>query len=411
VSRRRDGRSAPRQELRVFFRAGRGMQIVPVQSMETTTARVLVADDQADVLEALRWLLVGEGYEAELVASTDLVMERVQVGAFDLLLMDLNYTRDTTSGREGLDLILRVRAVDPLIPIVVMTGWGSIDTAVDAMRRGASSFVQKPWDDSTLRDIVEREIGAGRAARRQDRKQQRELDEARLIQRALLPAALPQVHGLRLAAVWQPMDGVGGDCFDVTVSGSAVGVMIADVAGKGMPAALLMSNLQAAVRAFAQDGAAPCALATSVNRLLCRHMVSGRFVTFCFARIDAAHGCVAYVNAGHNPPLVIRAGGAVERLTEGGTVLGVFPDATFVQAQIGVSPGDRLLFYTDGISEARNTDGEEFGEQRIAAAAIAGRTLSAEDLKARVAAEVQAFTGGAFDDDATIIVAALVQED
>jgi len=411
VSRRRDGRSAPRQELRVFFRAGRGMRIVPVQTMETTTARVLVADDQADVLEALRWLLVGEGYEAEFVASTDSVMERLQVGAFDLLLMDLNYTRDTTSGREGLDLILRVRAVDPLIPIVVMTGWGSIDSAVDAMRRGASSFVQKPWDDSTLRDIVEREIGAGRAARRQDRKQQRELDEARLIQRALLPAALPQAHGLRLAAVWQPMDGVGGDCFDVTVSGSAVGVMIADVAGKGMPAALLMSNLQAAVRAFAQDGAAPCALATSVNRLLCRHMVSGRFVTFCFAWIDATHGRVAYVNAGHNPPLVIRAGGAVERLTEGGTVLGVFPDATFAQAQIAVSPGDRLLFYTDGISEARNADGEEFGEPRILAAAVAGRALSAEDLKDRVAAEVHTFTGGVFDDDATIIVAALAQED
>jgi phosphoserine phosphatase RsbU/P len=382
-----------------------------VQPMEMTTARVLVADDQADVLEALRWLLDGEGYEAEFVASTDSVMERLQAAAFDLLLMDLNYTRDTTSGREGLDLILRVRAHDPLIPIVVMTGWGSIDCAVDAMRRGASSFVQKPWDDSTLCDIVQREIGAGRAARRQDRKQQRELDEARLIQRALLPAALPQADGLRLAAVWQPMDGVGGDCFDVTVAGSAVGVMIADVAGKGMPAALLMSNLQAAVRAFAQDGAAPCALATSVNRLLCRHMVSGRFVTFCFAWIDARHGRVTYANAGHNPPLVIRAGGAVERLTEGGTVLGVFPDATFVQAQIAVAFGDRLLFYTDGISEARSPDGEEFGEPRILAAAVAGRALSAEDLKNRVAAEVHTFTGGVFDDDATIIVAALSQED
>jgi sigma-B regulation protein RsbU (phosphoserine phosphatase) len=379
--------------------------------MEMTAARVLVADDQADVLEALRWLLVGEGYDAEFVTSADSVMDRLRAAAFDLLLMDLNYTRDTTSGREGLDLILRVRAHDPLIPIVVMTGWGSIDCAVDAMRRGASSFVQKPWDDATLRDIVQREIGAGRAARRQDRKQQRELDEARLIQHALLPASLPQVDGLRLAAVWQPMDGVGGDCFDVTVAGSAVGVMIADVSGKGMPAALLMSNLQAAVRAFAQDGAAPCALATSVNRLLCRHMVSGRFVTFCFAWIDARHGRVTYANAGHNPPLVIRAGGAVERLTEGGTVLGVFPDATFSQAQIAVAPGDRLLFYTDGISEARSTDGEEFGEPRILAAAVAGRALSAEDLKDRIAADVHTFTGGVFDDDATIIVAALAPGD
>ena len=262
--------------------------------METTAARVLVADDQADVLEALRWLLVGEGYEAELVTSTDAVLERLRASSFDLLLMYLNYTRDTTSGREGLDLIERVRAFDPLMPIVVMTGWGSIEAAVDAMRRGASSFVQKPWDDAALRDIVQREVGEGRAHRRQDRKQQRELDEARLIQRALLPATLPEVNGLELAVTWQPMEGVGGDCFDFTVSGSVVGVTIADVAGKGMPAALLMSNLQAAVRAFAQDGAAPCALTTSVNRLLCRHMLSGRFVTFCFAWIDPVHGTVTH---------------------------------------------------------------------------------------------------------------------
>jgi sigma-B regulation protein RsbU (phosphoserine phosphatase) len=107
----------------------------------------------------------------------------------------------------------------------------------------------------------------------------------------LLPSTMPQTAGVRLASSWQPADGVGGDCFDVMTSGSAVGVAIADVAGKGMPAALLMSNLQAAVRAFAQGAAEPAPPATicsNVNRLLCRHMVSGRFVTFCFAWIDPA---------------------------------------------------------------------------------------------------------------------------
>ena len=137
------------------------------------TARLLVADDQADVLEALRWLLTGEGYELELVSSTEAVMDRLRSGAFDLLLMDLNYTRDTTSGREGLDLISRVRNLDSSLPIVVMTGWGSIDTAVEAMRRGAKSFVQKPWEDLTLIEIVAREIAEGRATRRRDHKQQR----------------------------------------------------------------------------------------------------------------------------------------------------------------------------------------------------------------------------------------------
>src|SRR5438094_853023 len=170
--------------------------------------RVLVADDQSDVLEALRWLLAGEGYDAQFVTSVDGVMERLRSEAFDLLLMDLNYSRDTTSGREGLALISRVREHDPGLPIVVMTGWGSVDTAVEAMRLGAKSFVQKPWDDTALREIVEREIAEGRATRRQDRKQQREREDARLIQRALLPSALPQLDRLRVAASWQPADGV-----------------------------------------------------------------------------------------------------------------------------------------------------------------------------------------------------------
>ena len=115
-----------------------------VASRPRTATRILVADDQPDVLEALRWLLTGEGYEPEFVSSTDAVLERLRERPFDLLLMDLNYSRDTTSGREGLELIPKVRALDPTLPIVVMTGWGSVDTAVEAMRRGARSFVQKP---------------------------------------------------------------------------------------------------------------------------------------------------------------------------------------------------------------------------------------------------------------------------
>src|SRR5215207_9667470 len=274
--------------------------------------RVLVADDQPDVLEALRWLLTGEGYQPQFVASTDAVMERLREESFDLLLMDLNYSRDTTSGREGLELISRVRAHDPALPIVVMTGWGSIDTAVDAMRRGAKSFVQKPWEDVTLLEILQREIAEARAARRRDERQQRELEDARLIQRGLLPTAVPHVAGIDLAVAWQPASGVGGDCFDTLAFGSALGVSIADIAGKGLPAALLMSNLQAAVRAFAQDAVSPASINNSINRLLCRNMASGRFATFCYARIEPAAGRIVYSNAGHNPPLLIRASGTFQ---------------------------------------------------------------------------------------------------
>jgi sigma-B regulation protein RsbU (phosphoserine phosphatase) len=262
------------------------------QGSESRSARLLVADDQPDVLEALRWLLAGEAYEPQFVSTTGEVLERLGAEPFDLLLMDLNYSRDTTSGREGLELIPRVRKLDPSLPIVVMTGWGSIDTAVEAMRLGARSFVQKPWDDVTLLEILEREIAEARAARRRDRQLEREREEARLIQRGLLPRAVPQTPGVELAVAWQPADGVGGDCFDTIAFGDAVGVSVADIAGKGLPAALLMSNLQAAVRAFALDAAAPSAICSSVNRLLCKNMASGRFATFCYARIDPAAGRV-----------------------------------------------------------------------------------------------------------------------
>jgi len=377
-------------------------------SRPQTALRVLVADDQPDVLEALRWLLTGEGYEPEFVSSTDAVLERLRERPFDLLLMDLNYSRDTTSGREGLELIPKVRALDASLPIVVMTGWGSVDTAVEAMRHGARSFVQKPWEDVTLLEILHREIGEAQATKRSDARQKREFEDARLIQRGLLPTTTPQLDGLALASSWQPANGVGGDCFDMLTFGAgAMGVYIADVAGKGVPAALLMSNLQAAVRAFAQDGAAPGSVCTSVNRLLCRNMASGRFVTFCYARIDIAAGKLTYANAGHNPPLLIRANGAIDKLSPGGTVLGVFDESTYEQGDFALRPGDRLVLYTDGITEGRNAEGDELGEEGLAASASAHRALGADAMLAAMLRDVEAFNGGTYEDDATLIVAAL----
>jgi sigma-B regulation protein RsbU (phosphoserine phosphatase) len=374
---------------------------------DSNPARVLVADDQPDVLEALRWLLTGEGYQPQFVSSTDAVMERLGAEQFDLLLMDLNYSRDTTSGREGLELIPRVRAHDPSMPIVVMTGWGSIDTAVEAMRRGAKSFVQKPWEDVTLLEILEREIADARAARRRDQWQQRELEDARLIQRGLLPTAVPQVGGVDVAVAWQPVEDVGGDCFDTLAFGRSIGVSIADIAGKGLPAALLMSNLQAAVRAFAQEGAAPASVCASVNRLLCRNMASGRFATFCYARIEPHAKRLVYSNAGHNPPLVVRADGTTTTLSEGGMVLGVFPDNAYEQGDVPIARGDRVVFYTDGITEARNPAGDEFGEERLTTAALESRNLPVEAMKDALLTAVNTFTGGSFEDDATLIVVGL----
>ena len=372
--------------------------------MTATAARVLVADDQADVLEAVRLLLRRSGLEGDFVTSPTAVLDRLRDQVYELLLLDLNYTRDTTSGGEGLELLQRIRQIDPVLPVVVMTGWGTIDTAVEAMRRGAKSFVQKPWDNTALLDLLRREIDDARAVRQRDARAQREQDDARMIQRSLLPQTLPEVAPFSLGAGWQPAAGYGGDWYDVSALGTdVVGVAIADVAGKGLPAALLMSNLQAAVRAFWHPEAPPRQLCESVNRLLCRHMVSGRFVTFCAVRLDCKDRTLTWSNAGHNPPLVVRTSGEVIRLQPGGTVMGVFEDAAYREDSIALESGDRVVLYTDGITEALSPGGDEFGEEGLLAAIATHAGATATHLTEALFADVRAFAGGTLGDDATII--------
>ncbi len=374
----------------------------------TPTPRILIADDQADLLDALRLLLKAEGLQMEAVTSPDAALAALKANAYDLLLMDLNYTSDTTSGTEGIDLLARVQAIDGSLPVVVMTGWGSVDLAVEAMRRGVRDFVQKPWDNAHLLATLHNEIAAGRDRRRQVADDRREHDEAKRIQRKLLPSTVPPLDGCEIAIQWQPAAGVGGDCFDAISFGpNRLGLSIADVVGKGIPAALLMSNLQAAVRAFATDGAQPAELCQQVNRILCGRIGEGRFISFFYCRIDTALGVVTYANAGHYLPVIVHADGSTCRLSEGGPVLGVFGDATYEQAHVQIAPGDRIILFTDGVTEARNPGDEEYGEARLIQAAIDNRSCSAPALEARLTQDVATFTGGHLQDDATLIVVAV----
>ncbi|HSC26391.1 MAG TPA: SpoIIE family protein phosphatase, partial [Vicinamibacterales bacterium] len=357
--------------------------------------RILVADDQEDLIDALRLLLKAGGIEMEAASSPQAALEAVADRPFDLLLMDLNYTCDTTSGREGIDLLARVQELDATLPVVVMTGWGSVDLAVEAMRRGVRDFVQKPWDNAHLLTTLRNEIEQGRLRRLQLEIEQRELDEARRIQRRLLPARIPAIDGFEIASDWQPAAGVGGDCYDAVAFGpSRLGLAIADVVGKGIPAALLMSNLQATVRAFATESTQPAELCQQVNRILCGHIAEGRFISFLYCVLDADDLTVSYANAGHHPPLLFHEDGGVEWLTEGGAVLGVFPEGTYRQDRLGLRSGDRLVLYTDGITEARDGQGEEFGEQRLVSLVAASRACSASAIQTRVTESVASFAGG-----------------
>lgn len=371
-------------------------------------SRILIADDQQDLIDALRLLLKNEGIEVRSASSPDAALAAITGDSFDLLLMDLNYTADTTSGREGFDLLSRVQAVDSLLPVIVMTGWGSVDLAVEVMRRGVRDFVQKPWDNQQLVATLRTEIDEGRARRQRLALARREMEEARRIQRKLLPSAMPQMGSCEIAASWQPASGVGGDCYDaISFGANRFGISIADVVGKGIPAALLMSNLQAAVRAFATGAAQPADICHQVNRILCGHIAEGRFISFFYCLLDEEVAALTYSNAGHYPPILVRSDGCVERLDVGGAVLGVFPEGTYEQGQTSLRDGDRLLFYTDGITDVTNPGGEEFGEARLLDLAMANRSCSAPALQARLAAAVSQFSNNSFVDDATLIVLAV----
>jgi sigma-B regulation protein RsbU (phosphoserine phosphatase) len=369
------------------------------------TARVLIADDQPDVLEALRLLLSRENFALTLVSSPAAVMEQLRAAAWDAVLMDLNYSRDTTSGAEGLELLERIRADQHDLPIVVMTAWGNIELAVQAMRAGAQSFVQKPWDNHALVQVLEREVANGREARARTERHAREQHDALVIQRALIPASLPMTARFEVVGAWQPAGTLGGDCYDAfTFSPDVIGLSIADIAGKGLPAALLMSSLQATVRAFALDATPPQVVCASVNRLLCGQMIAGRFATLVYLRLDAGTGKIEYANAGHNPPLLARANGPIEALSATGTVVGVFPDADYAGAEVALRSGDRLLLYTDGVTEVLNTKDEEFGIERLSIVLDRHKDLCAADLHRAVIDDVRQFANAGFQDDATLLV-------
>ncbi len=226
--------------------------------------RILIADDQAHIIEALQLLLKNEGFISEAVNSPAAVVEAVQNRSFDVLLLDLNYARDTTSGTEGLELLSQIRELDSSLPVVLMTAWGSIDLAVEAMQGGGRDFVQKPWDNEKLLQSLRKQIEEGRILR----EKKREMQDARSIQQSLLPSESPKLSGCDIHFFWKPAKDVSGDYFDaIRLKDSAAAFCIADVAGKGLPAALLMSNMQASVRGLARETSSPAEMCKRLNRV------------------------------------------------------------------------------------------------------------------------------------------------
>lgn len=370
--------------------------------------RVLVAEDQDDVIAALRLLLKNNGYDVDFVKSPAEALKALRGGRFDAVLLDLNYSRDTTSGTEGLELLSQVQALDNTLAVVAMTAWGSIKLAVDAMHRGAADFVQKPWDNTQLLTVLSEQMSRSRALRAQRLREQLEQQDAAQIQRALMPGEIAAPDGLTIVASSRSARTVGGDYYDVIRLGAHHSALcIADVVGKGMGAALLMSNLQAAVRMLAPQIHDSRALCNRVNEVITGNNIPGKFITFFYSIIDSQQRRISYTNAGHNLPILARADGTLERLGSDDVVLGTFHSWNYHEKQAELRNGDRLVLYTDGITECANAEGAELGEENLVDVISRNVSLPANELKDRVLESVISHCNGALSDDATLIVVAV----
>jgi sigma-B regulation protein RsbU (phosphoserine phosphatase) len=307
--------------------------------------------------------------------------------------MDLNYARDTTSGREGLDLLAGLRSAGVDTPVVVMTAWGTVDIAVEAMRRGACDFIQKPWDNARLLETIHKQVERARASRS-------DLDIARNVQAKLLPHSGPAITGLDYAARCVPARGIGGDYYDWFPLGSGhTGFVLADVSGKGMGAALLMAHLHAALHTRLSMGFADTAsLLTGLNRQFWESSPPEQYATLFFARYDSTRCRMNYVNAGHQAGIVVRSTGAVEHLESNALPVGAFPMWAAEEQSAPLSRGDVVVLFSDGVVEAGMQTGVEFGEERLLDAIREAGDAPAARLVDTICDRVARYSDDPFDD-------------
>lgn len=237
--------------------------------------------------------------------------------------------------------------------------------------------------------------------------QEQELERAREMQLALIPKEIPQIEGFEVAGKWEPARMVGGDYFDVIpLDENRLGICIGDVVGKSVSGALLVANVQATVRAFAPETASPARLCERVNSLLCANAAAEKMVTLFYGVLDGGGKTLRYTSAGHPRPILKRENGAAEQLENGGAVLGVFPSWKYKDSIVQLAPGDLLVLFTDGITEAAKPGGEEFGEKRLVRTVEALGEEPPSELNEKLLSVVKDWCGSRLEDDATLIAIA-----
>ena len=375
--------------------------------------KLLVVDDEDDVAPMFRQSMrqdVRQGrYKLLFAGSGTEALECLEREPdVDLVITDINMP-----GMDGLALLERLSARSADLRSVVLSAYGDMKNIRAAMGLGAVDFVVKPVDFDDMRETIERTLRNldqwREALSHRDElvSLRRELDLAGRIQQSVLPSEFPVMDGYEIHALVVPAGEVSGDFYDVMrVEGGRVGMVVADVSDKGVPAALLMMASRTLLRGAAIGLGNPARVLSEVNDLMCQNNVQSMFVTVFFCVLDPGLGAVAFANAGHPSPLVVRADGAVSALESAeNVVLGLLPGAGYDLFSASLEPGDAVFMYTDGVTEAVNGVGEEFGEEKLIEVLSSEPVTSAAGCSARIVESVREFAGGlAQSDDITCAV-------
>ena len=369
--------------------------------------KILVVDDEPDLEHLMRQRLrrdvragrfelafAHDGVEALEVLSND--------NDIDMVLSDINMPR-----MDGLTLLEQIPRIDPNIRSVIVSAYGDMKNIRTAMNRGAFDFVTKPIDFADLRITIDKTrahlamLREALATRDRLVAVQNELGVARDMQQSILPRRFPKRAGFEVFGNMEAAREVGGDFFDIiNLEGGRLGLAIADVSGKGVPAALFMMSSRTLLKGAAIGHRQPGDALREVNDLLEADNDSAMFVTVFYAVFDPKAGVLTYANGGHNPPLIVHPGGTSTVLEPtGGIALGVAPGLPYRQTEVAIAPGDIVVLYTDGVTEAMDPVNAEFGLERLQEVYAASPPKDAQAATRAAFEAVHAFAAGAPQSD------------
>ena len=369
--------------------------------------KILVVDDEPDVqplfMQRMRRDIRAGRYELVFAQNGVEALEMLnQDSGIDMVITDINMPK-----MDGLTLLEQIPSVDPNIRSIIISAYGDMKNIREAMNRGAFDFVTKPLDFEDLQVTIERtlrhllEWREALSSRDQLVALQNELNIARQMQQSILPAQFPRGPDFQVYASMTPARNVGGDFYDIVhLEDNRIGVAIADVSDKGVPAALYMMSSRTLLKGAAIGCESPSQVLDEVNSLLQDDSDTGMFVTLFYGIYDPATNEFTYANGGHNPPLIVHADGSSTVLAmTGGVVLGVVPNIQYEQTTVALSPGDTILLYTDGITDATNEEGEFFGLERLQATFAGNPPRDSRAANDAVFEALQNFVGDAAQAD------------